>query len=286
MDRLIYHNDRIIAATDSRIEPTLAGLLYGWGVFTTLRIYDGAAFAFEHHWERLARHAEKARVTVPLDLEKAKRAVAELVAANSVREGRARITILKGSAGSWRVTQGGEAEILIFTSSETSPPAKEIAITISPLRVLSTAPFAGVKRTAMLENLLALDEARSRGFSEAVMLNERGEMVSATAANIFWVQGDEVFTPSLATGCVAGVTRRFVHEIANRWSLHIVEGGFPIQRLLDAREIFLTSTAREIAIVSGFDIKEYPRKEARIASLISREFQKLTAANAAFRREP
>ena len=89
------------------------------------------------------------------------------------------------------------------------------------------------------------------------------------------VQGDEVFTPSLATGCVAGITRQFIRQLTTRWKLHLVEGSFPIQRLLDAREVFLTSTAREVTIVSSFDSKEYGIKQARIAKLISREFQKL-----------
>ena len=275
MDHLIYHNDRIIDAADAQIAPTVAGLLYGWGVFTTLRIYDGRPFAFDRHWKRLALHAEKTRVPVPIDLKDARRALEKLIAENSVVDGRARLTLLRGDAGSWRVEPGRETEFFVFTAPEALRPKADLALTLSPYRVLSTALLAGVKQTAMLDNLLALEEAQSRHFNEAVMLNERGEIVSATAANIFWVQGDEVFTPSLSTGCVAGVTRHFVHEISTRWKLHVVEGGFPIQRLLDAREVFLTSTAREVAIVSSFDAKEYGNKQARISKLISREFQKL-----------
>jgi branched-chain amino acid aminotransferase/4-amino-4-deoxychorismate lyase len=163
----------------------------------------------------------------------------------------------------------------MFTSSEVFRASPNLAITISPYRVLSSGPLAGVKRTAMIENLLALEEGRSRGFDEAIMLNERGEVVCATAANVFWVQGDEVFTPSQATGCVGGITRRLVNEIATKFKLHVVEGSFTTQRLMEAREVFLTSTAREVAIVSSFDLKVYNRKEARIARLISREFQKV-----------
>jgi branched-chain amino acid aminotransferase len=275
MDRLIYHNERIIDAAEAKIAPTLAGLLYGWGVFTTLRVYDASAFAFDRHWERILRHAEKLRVSVPLESEQASHALDELIAANSVQQGRARLTILKGEAGSWRGVSEREADVLMFTSSEMPRPKTELAITISPYRLLSTGQLAGVKQTAMLENLFALEEARGRGYVDAVMLNERGEIVSTTAANIFWVQGDEVFTPSLATGCIAGVTRRYVQEIAARWQLHLVEGSFPVQRVHDAREVFLTSTAREVDIVSSFDMTKYDPREARIAKLISREFQKL-----------
>lgn len=275
MHRLIYHNDRIIDAVDARLSPTLAGLLYGWGVFTTLRVYAGKPFAFDRHWARFMVHAEKAHIPATIDLTLASRALNELIVANSVDHGRARLTLLRGNAGSWRVESGGETEFLIFTSSDAPRARTDLALTLSPYRVLSTALLAGVKQTAMLDNLFALEEARSRDFNEAVLLNERGEMVSATAANIFWVEGDEVFTPSLATGCVSGITRHFIHEITTRWSLHLVEGSFPVQRLLDAREVFLASTSREVTIVSSFDAKQYSNKQARIAKLISREFQKL-----------
>jgi branched-subunit amino acid aminotransferase/4-amino-4-deoxychorismate lyase len=275
MHRLIYYNDQIIDAADARVAPTAGGLLYGWGVFTTLRICDGKAFAFDRHWKRLINHAERAHLEPALDLKQASRALEKLIDSNKVKEGRARLTLLRGDVGSWRVDPGRETEFLIFTSLEAPRARADLTLTLSPYRILSTALLAGVKQTAMLENLFALEEARSRDFNEAVLLNERGEIVSATAANIFWVQGDEVFTPSLATGCVSGITRHFIHEITTRWNLHLVEGSFPVQRLLDAREVFLTSTAREVTIVSSFDAKQYGNRQARIAKLIGREFQKL-----------
>jgi branched-chain amino acid aminotransferase len=276
MDRLIYHNDRMIDLSQARVAPTLAGLIYGWGVFTNLRVYAGRAFAFDRHWGRLQRHAEKARVAVPLAMDEAKHAIQELITANQVEQGRARITWLKGEAGSWRGATSREADLLMFTIADAPRVPGELALTLSPYRLLSTNPFVGIKRTAMMENVLAFDEARGRSFAEAVMLNERGEMVSATAANLFWVRGDEIFTPSPATGCIAGITRNLVQEIAARRHLHVVEGSFTVQRLLEAREVFLTSTAREVAIVTAFDMKQYEMKEARIAKLIRREFQVLT----------
>jgi 4-amino-4-deoxychorismate lyase len=275
MDRLIYHNDRIIEIGEARIEPQSAGLLYGWGVFTTMRIYSGAAFALDRHFERLLRHAEKARINSALNLDTIKRAVNELIAANSVEHGRARLTLVKGEAGAWRSEAAREYELLIFTASESPRAARELTLTISPLRLHASGPLSGVKQTSLIEHLLALDEARSRQFSEAVLINERGEMVSATAGNIFWVEGDELYTPSLATGCIAGITRGFIYDLARRIGLHLVEGGFPVQRLLDANEVFITSTAREIAPVVSFDIKEYNQKPARLTRLLAHEFQKL-----------
>src|SRR5215471_12470939 len=276
MHRLIYHNNQLVDIDESKISPTSAGLLYGWGVFTNLRIYDGKPFAFDRHWTRLVTHAEKARIPVPIEFANVKKALDMLIAANKVEQGRVRITLLRGETGSWRSGTPNDSELLMFTSEEGSIVQHDLTLTLSPYRVLSTALLAGIKQTAMLENLFALEEARSRNFNEAVLLNERGEIVSATAANIFWVEGDEIYTPSISTGCVSGITRHFVHELAVRWKLHLVEGSFPVQRLLDAREVFLTSTAREVSIISSFDAKQYNIKQAKISRLISREFHKIT----------
>jgi branched-chain amino acid aminotransferase len=209
-----------------------------------------------------------------MNQEAAERAMRELIDANGVVDGRARITLLRGAAGAWSFEGGPDSEMLFFTSSEPFPKPSEVAITISPYRVLSHGPLAGVKKTAMIENVLALEEARSRGFSEAVMVNERGEIVGATAANIFWAEGDELFTPSLATGCIPGITRSIVVEIAGKIGLYVVEGSFPVQRLLDAREGFLTSTTRGLAPIASFDVKRYGPNESRAIERISREFQK------------
>jgi len=275
VDQFIFHNNRIASAADVRIEPTSAGLLYGWGVFTTLRVFRGAPFQLDRHWDRLVRHAEIAEIPLPISLPDVRRAFDNLIKANILQNGRARVTLLRGDAGAWRLGPSRQSDLLIFTSSEEPKAASPIAITVSPHRVLSHGPLAGVKRTAMLENLLALEEARERGFSEAIMVNERGEITGAAAANVFWTEGSELCTPSLGAGCISGITRGIVHEIAEGAGLHVVEGGFPIQRLLDANEVFLTSTARGISAVSSFDIKRYNIARARVTRMIAREFQKM-----------
>jgi branched-subunit amino acid aminotransferase/4-amino-4-deoxychorismate lyase len=275
MDRLIYYNDRIVEAGRAAVPATNAGLLYGWGLFTTLRVYSGEVFALDRHWERLVRDAQQALITLPMENDDLARAIGDLIAANRVREGRARITVLKSDAGPWGSSGGRDSDLLIFTASERSRTGPATAITISPYRMTSHGPLAGIKRTAMLENLLALEEARSRDFSEALMVNERGEVVGAAAANVFWAEAGELFTPSAGTGCIAGITRGFVIEIARSLSLSVIEGGFPVQRLLDATEVFLTSTARGIVPVSSFDLKQYDPEQSWMSRAIEREFQKL-----------
>lgn len=274
MDQFICHNDKMVSATESALRADLAGLIYGWGVFTTARIYNSEVFAFDRHWDRLVKHALASHITPP-ERDEVERGVQKLIKANSRSEGRLRITVLKGSAGGWRAGTASESETLIFTSAESQPRQRDLMLTVSPYRLLSSSPLAGIKRTSMLEHLFAIEEARSRNFNDAVLLNERGEVVSASSGNIFWVEGDEILTPALATGCVAGVIRSFVIDIAKRLRVHLIEGSHTLQRLHEADELFITSTARLLAPVSRFDIREYDAARARLTRILTGEFQKL-----------
>jgi branched-subunit amino acid aminotransferase/4-amino-4-deoxychorismate lyase len=95
---------------------------------------------------------------------------------------------------------------------------------------------------------MAIDKARTGGFHEAIRLNERGEVASACMANLFWLKGGKLFTPSLETGCLAGTTREFVLE--NLECEEVVTG---IEAIQEADSIFLTSAGIGVVEVAEFD---------------------------------
>src|ERR1041385_2017415 len=105
MDRLIVHDGQIVDAEGATGGATLAGVQYGWGIFTTLRAFEGRLFAFEEHWARLSKHGERARVPILIEKAQLKSAIKELLEANRLANGRVRVTVLKGAAGSWRTGQ-------------------------------------------------------------------------------------------------------------------------------------------------------------------------------------
>jgi branched-subunit amino acid aminotransferase/4-amino-4-deoxychorismate lyase len=250
-------NGRIVPLVDARVSPASAGVLYGWGVFTTLAVREGVARAFGPHWERLSAHAARAHVRLAWERDEVEAGLAALVAASGVVEGRARVTIVRSAAGVWSAPSERESDVVVLVAERPPRSDEPVAVTLSPFRVNTGSPLAGIKATAYVEHLVALDEARSRGFAEAVMLNERGEIVEATAANVFWARDGELFTPSLATGCLAGVTRRFVLEAATRRRVRVTEGGFARTAIADADEVFLTNSGWGLLPVSEFDIHRY-----------------------------
>ena len=137
-------------------------------------------------------------------------------------------------------------------------------------------PIAGIKSVNYLEHALCWEEARARDFDESVVLNERGEVVSATMANLFWVIDGTLHTPSLSTGAISGVTRARVLGLANELSIPHVEGVYELSHLSDADEIFLTSSGLGVAIVTTFDFHRYTVPVGSVALRLHEAFRQLT----------
>jgi len=89
---------------------------------------------------------------------------------------------------------------------------------------------------------LSLGQAQDKGFDEALILNSRGFIAEAARSNIFLVKGDALFTPTLSCGCLAGITRKVVFDLAKRNNIKIYEGRFILKDLYEADEAFLTNS--------------------------------------------
>jgi 4-amino-4-deoxychorismate lyase len=109
------------------------------------------------------------------------------------------------------------------------------------------------------------------------MLNERGEIVSATLANLFWTRNGTIHTPSLSSGAVAGTTRETVIEIAEKKFIPVLEGVYEMSDLVEAEEIFLTSSALGVAPVTTFDFRRYSIVQESIVTTVRNSFSKLVA---------
>lgn len=244
-----------------------SAFLYGKGVFTTIAIYDGQPFLLEKHWRRLFSNAAKVGIDVSEYSEQSvENELAELIRKNEVTNGRARITFLDESPSElWGGYGENKTSLSILTGERREIP-KNFKLTISRYRINTTSPLAGVKSCNYLEHLMALDEAKSRGFNEAIRLNERGEIASACMANVFWLKGDRLFTPSLRTGCLAGTTREYILE-----NLGCAEVEAAVGELENADAIFLTSAGIGVVNVAEFDGIPMEGSDHPICFLVPRE---------------
>lgn len=224
--------------------------LYGTGVFTTVVIQNHELLLWDKHWRRLINSAK----TIDLDLSlyseiSTKAAIAEAVQTSGLYEGRARVTFWdERPSNIWLGSEPKHATSIHIIVGEMRPLPSPFRLTISPYPVNSRSPLAGVKSRNYLENVLAINEARERGFHEGISVNERNHITSGCMSNVFWLKGDRLYTPALSTGCLPGTTREFVFE---NLECDEVEAG--IEALDGADAIFLTSAGLGILRVDEFN---------------------------------
>ena len=249
IDRFVFHNDRVLALDEVRLSPGQAGLLSGWGLFTTIRIVEGIPFAFERHWKRLSRDAERTHCPFPFEAETVRDQMNEVLRSNDVREGCARIYIVHNQFGHWRSDENFPVADLLICSAGLPPHREPARLALREHGRHAASPLAGVKVTSWINNVSNLAEAQQAGYDEVVLLNERGEVAECTAANIFCVHGEEIVTPPLSSGCLEGVTRSIVLEIAPAAGLPIEERTLYPEDLYTADEVLISSTNRGVIAV-------------------------------------
>ncbi|MDQ6788990.1 MAG: aminotransferase class IV [Acidobacteriota bacterium] len=263
MHEFVSFNQCIIPSSDSFISATSAAALYGKGIFTTLAIYNSKPFQWEKHWRRLTKNAQKIGVDLSkISKQTIEQLLSEIISANKIVNGRARLTVLDESTSRiWQTSQRRKTSFLIQTA-DFRPVSESFCLAVSPFAVNSKSPLTGVKSCNYLENILVLDDAKAKGFDEAIRVNERGAIVSAAMANVFWIKGARIFTPSLNTGCLEGTTRAVFLE---NFAVNEIEA--QIKTLMEADAVFLTSAGIEIVEVKSINGQEFPASSDAIGKL-------------------
>lgn len=165
-----------------------------------------------------------------------------------------RLTLTAGSGGRGLDRPAPLLPILVATAASAPAPDGPVRLAISRIRRNDQSPAAGLKTLAYLDNVLARREAAAAGADEAVMLNTRGELACAAAANLFWVSEGRLFTPDLACGALPGIVRARVIGAAKAQGLAMEEVRATPDILDSADGIFLTNSligVRQAASVDG-----------------------------------
>ena len=222
----------------------------GDGVFEVLKVVDGHVFALEPHLDRLTRSARGLGLPDP-DHDAVRRGIADVLGGDRLALGRVRVTWTGGLAplGSDR---GDGPPTLVVMAGAMDPWPDSAAIVTVPWPRNERGALAGLKTTSYGENVRALAHARSHAASEAVFANLQGQLCEGTGTNVFYVVDGELRTPTLTSGCLAGITRRLVLD----WY-----GATELDEPLDAvvataSEVFLASTTRDVQAVHQWDDRE------------------------------
>ena len=248
-DSTIWVNGALVATGDASVSVLDHGLTVGDGVFETMKAADGRLFALTRHLERLTRSARGLGLPDP-DHDLVREACEQVLRANPMPLGRLRVTYTGGTSplGSERGDAGTSLVVALGTSTRR---ADTTAVITVPWRRNEHSAVAGLKTTSYAENVVALAAAHRRGASEALLPNTAGQLCEGTGSNVFVVIGGRLVTPPLASGCLAGITRRLVIDWCDA-----EEADLPQSVLQEADEIFLTSTLRDVQAVTRIDDRE------------------------------
>jgi branched-chain amino acid aminotransferase len=269
----VWVDGALLGVDEARISPFDHGLLVGDGVFETIRVYGGEPFAWTRHLDRLAHSAAGLGLPVP-DRDRLRAAAADVLRANGHQEARLRITVTGGVAplGSERGTAG---PTVVVASSPLRGWPDSVRVVVVPWVRNDRGATAGLKTTSYAENVRALAYAHERGASEAVFANTRDELCEATGSNVFVVRDGGLATPPGSSGCLLGVTRALVLELAAAAGIAVDESPLPLAALHGADEAFLTSTTREVQPVSHVDDRALPTVGGPIATALAEAFAAL-----------
>lgn len=261
---LCWLNGVLQPESDAHLPANSAAALLGWGVFTTLGVFASKPFALPLHLARLRHDAEKTQLPLGYSDAQIGAALEEVIARNAVREGVARLTLLRRGDGRWNAQTGCDLLIATHENRAASTRASEnCRVMLSPHRVNARRATCGVKTTSYLDALMAWQHAQNLGFDEALLLDTSKKICEGGRSNVFWARGGEVFTASLACGPLPGIARALILGWLRESGTPCREGAFDLSELLRADAMWLSSAAsgvRAVAELHGFS-GEYSRDE-------------------------
>lgn len=249
-------NGRFISVDQAAVPVADVGLLYGIGLFETMRTYNGKVFRLDQHLQRITASAQV--LDLPLDpqwLPDAPR-LAELLERNQLQDARIRLTVTGGvpAAGA-----PARPTVLVTAVPVQDYPAdyykKGVSVLVSRHMQPGFGPLAGHKTTCYWPRLQALHEAQRRQCAEALWFTASRELAEGCISNVFVVRKQAVLTPPVGTPVLPGIARGAVLELCAREGLEHREQTLTINDLLDADEVFITNCMMQIAPVCRVERK-------------------------------
>ncbi len=239
----VFLNDRIVEVVDAHIACNDSGLLYGMGLFETMRCRKRRVFRLDDHLDRLFAGVEALAINNVYDRACITDAIDKLLQANDLEQARLRLTLTNGPIG-----EGASPKpTLLITATEFTPyPAeyyeKGVRVVLTEARQNPSDPLSGHKSTCYASRLMVLEDARKKLATEALWFTTDNRLAEGCISNVFLVKDGIVYTPALSAGVLPGIARKTVIELAGKDSIELAEKDLAINDLLGADEIFLTNT--------------------------------------------
>jgi len=261
----VWQNGEMLKFEDAKIGSSAFGLHYGTGVFEGIRCYDGvdgpAVFRLKEHMDRFHASADVYKLDIRYTMEDLNDAIRETIRRNEFKNCYIRPTAYS-DAGSLGIRSVCPTGINILTwewpnDFGAEKLTKGMRVTVSPYRKFhsSMIPTTAKATGNYLNSILAVREAASRGFDEAILLDMHGNLAEGAVENIFLIKNGKVVTNDQDSSILLGITRLSAIEIARDLGHEVEIRAMKLEELMNADEAFLTGTAIEITPIRELDGK-------------------------------
>jgi len=251
MAEKIFLNDRLEDIDSAAVSVRDSGLLYGAGLFETMRSYNGKVFSLDEHIDRLIDSGKKLAITTP-EKDFLAEAVNKTLEANGLKDARIRLTVTNGQMS--LDDQGPKPTVLVTaTEIQNYPPqyyTDGVLVVLCPYRQNPSDPICGHKTLNYLPRMMGLKFAHEIRAAEALWFSTEGKLAEGCISNVFLVKDKKLFTPKLDTPVLAGIIRKVTIALAKNNSIEAQQTDLSIDDVLDADEIFVTNSIMEIMPVS------------------------------------
>ena len=272
---LIYVNGTYVEASEAKISPYDHGYLYGLGVFETFRIYDGHPFLLDDHYERLMDALSTLQIEWTMTKEDVCRILQELLVRNGLNHAYIRFNVSAGIDEIGLQTEVyEEPSVIVFIKPLAAPGVvvEKEGIILKQTRNTPEGAFR-LKSHHYLNNILGKREIGNVVSKEGIFLTEAGHIAEGIVSNLFFVKGSVLYTPSLETGILNGITRAFIIQIAEMLNIQVEEGFFTKDELLSADEVFVTNSVQEIVPFRHIEESDFPGKEGEVTKQLMRVYE-------------
>jgi branched-subunit amino acid aminotransferase/4-amino-4-deoxychorismate lyase len=250
----IYLDGEIVPAAEARVSALDRGLLYGDGLFETMRFERERVHLRERHLRRLRSSAAMIEIEPPND-DELRGALRLTIEANERDHGILRLTLTRGISSGGLAGNPERPTLLVsqrpLLQTQNSPAAATLVALSTPLRAPET-PIR-LKSLSHLGYVLAAREVARRGADEGVMMTADGFVAEGSLSNIFMIRNGELWTAPLELGVLPGIARGRILELARELRIATREESFTIEALRGADECFFTNAARGVVPVSSLD---------------------------------
>jgi branched-chain amino acid aminotransferase len=250
-----FNDDENVLSKDDR------SYRYGDGLFETMKLINGNILLEDHHFERLFFGLDVLKFHIPVLFTKQNivKEIKELGKKNECKKSaRIRLSVSRGNGGLYDYDNKFSYLIECWPLEQKDLNENGLVIDIFPDARKSLDVFSNLKSANYLPYVMAAIWAKENKLNDALILNQHDRICDSTVANVFWIKDNNIFTPPLNEGCVAGVMRKKFLELATLNPDYLVqESVLTPEILLQADEVFLTNAIAGIRWVKECRNKIY-----------------------------